>query len=105
MGWISDIADYVTDRILMGLVGAACGTLGLAADAIMAVDKIIITIKGIITHEKLKEKMKEHGVDKNLIDRVDTCENIVSFRDLETESQYEVKGDGISSEIKVGSSI
>ena len=106
MGWItdkiSDIADVVTDGVLMGLVVVAGGTLGLVADAVMALDEIIITIKGIITPEKLEEKKKEYELKKIAIDNVNTCKNVVRFCDMETGNLYKVEGDGISNKIREG---
>lgn len=77
----------------------------IIAGLIAAVAVTVIVVSGIIDKQKLKDEAEKLGIEKAVVDRADHCENIVRFRDLSTGVQYDVKGDGISNEITVGSYI
>lgn len=64
-----------------------------------------IVISGIITKRKLKDKMREKGVENALIQEINTCTNTMSLYDLDTETEYEVQGDGIADELQEGDCI
>lgn len=106
MGWIidkiSDIADNVTDGILMGLVSAAGATLGLVVDAIDVIDEITVRIKGIITRERAEEEARSHGLENAIIEMADKETNTISIADWDRKKRVRMSGDGISDDIEAG---
>lgn len=80
--------------IVRGLVVAA------AATAVATV--ITICISGMITKTKLRKALEEKGVKNALIEKVDSCTNQVSLKDLDNETRYEVKGDSVDYDVDEG---
>lgn len=70
---------------------------GLAAAA--TVSAIVIVIRGVITKNRIREKMREEGIRRMIVQKVDECSNIVKLEDLNSDKTIEIQGDGISSEI------
>lgn len=82
--------------MLFGLLGRA---LLLAAGAAV-VAGIVIYISGIITEEKLREKLKEKGIESALINDIDRCTNVIKLTDMDTDETIEVHGDDIDYDIE-----
>lgn len=76
--------------IIAGILGAA------------AVGAIIVYVTGTINRNKIKEKMREQGVKNAIIDSINNCDNVVSLRDIENDTQYEIHGDDIDYNIDEG---
>ncbi len=76
----------------------------LIRGAIMAaaLSAIVIVVNGIISKDVAKQKMREKGVDKFIVDKIDKCTNTMSIKDLESSNTYELKGDGIGYDIFEG---
>ena len=70
---------------MAGLVGAAV---------------ITIVVRGLITRQRLKEELARQGLKEAIADAVDRCTNVVDLRDLETGNRVQVKGDGISYDVR-----
>ncbi len=77
------------DWILAGAVGVA----------------VIIIIRGIITHNKLRKAMKKKNVEKSIVKSVNHCTNEVTLEDLNTRKRYVVKGSDVGDDVKFGNYI
>ena len=62
-------------------------------------------VKGIIDKKALQEKMYQEAIKTAILTLVNTCENRVRLKDLAGDSEIELRGDGISSELKEGQEI
>lgn len=62
----------------------------------------VICISGMITKAKLRKAMEEKGIKNAVIEKIDSCTNQVSLKDLENGTRYEIKGDGIDCDVDVG---
>lgn len=79
--------------------------LGLAAAALIAAAVVTVVVDGIITKRELREKMREEGMKRAVIDMIDNSNNTIKLKDLDSDKVMEVKGDGISDEISQGDCI
>ena len=59
-----------------------------------------IVINGIITKNKLIQKLKEKGINQAVVTMANRSTNVVKLDDLFSDATIEVKGDGISSDIR-----
>lgn len=75
---------------------------GLIVAAATTAVATIIYISGMITKAKLGKVMEEKGVKNAVIEKIDSCTNQVSLKDLENGTRYEVKGDGIDCDVDEG---
>lgn len=69
--------------------------LGLAAVAVG-----VIIIDGIVTKNRIKEKMRERGIKDAIIIEVDNCENKIKLKDLHSSDELEIQGDELDYDIK-----
>ncbi len=74
----------------------------IIAGLLAAAAAIVIVVDGIIDKQKLKEAARNEGVKNAIVERANQCENCVTIKDLDSGQKYDVKGDGISDEIKAG---
>ncbi len=77
----------------------------LAAAAVAAVTTIVIYIADTITRPKLKEKLREKGIEDAVIEKIDYCNNVVSVKDLDSDKMLEIHGDDVSYELDEGDRI
>ncbi len=61
-----------------------------------------ITVKGIIDRKKLKEEMLKKQIRAALIKKVDNAESVVKLQDLDSSEEFQLKGEGIASDIREG---
>ncbi len=80
-------------KILLGL--AVAGVVGAAA----------VVIKGVIDKRKIKEELAKKNINKAIIDMINKTDNVITLKDLENYSEFEIKGDGISDELYEGQTI
>ena len=71
--------------LLAGLVGAAVITL---------------VVCGWITRQKIREVLAERGIKRALVNAANSCTNVVTLTDLENRNTIEIKGDGISYDVR-----
>lgn len=80
-------------KILLGL--AVAGAVGAAA----------VIIKGVIDKRKIKQELAKKNINKAIIDMINKTDNVITLKDLENYSEFEIKGDGISDELYEGQTI
>ena len=71
--------------LLTGLVGVAV---------------ISLVVCGIITRYKLKMTLGQQGIKQAVINAVDTCSNVVTLTDLENRNTIQIRGDGVSYDVR-----
>jgi len=86
--------------VLGGLLAAGVAVNSINMTVRMA-PRIIENIKGIINQIKLKMKLKDLGVEKAMVKKIDTCKNVVSVEDLNSGNEIEIHGDGIDDSVYV----
>lgn len=61
-------------------------------------------ISGIITRNKIRETLKNNSENINdaIITQINNCTNEISIKDLYSNCEYTIQGDGISNEIYNG---
>lgn len=70
--------------ILLGLATAAVG---------------VIVISGMVTKNRIKEKMRERGMKEAIITEINNCTNTVKLEDLESDDTLEIRGDELDYEL------
>lgn len=70
--------------ILLGLATAAVG---------------VIVISGIVTKNRIKEKLRERGIRDGLITSINNCTNTVKLEDLYSDKTLEIRGDELDDEL------
>ena len=68
---------------------------GLATAAVVG-----IVVYGLITKQKIREQLAQNGIKKAIVNAVDNCSNVVILTDLENNNTIEVRGDGVSYDIR-----
>lgn len=68
--------------------------LGLLATAV-----VVVVINGIITKSRIKEEMVKQDMNRAVIEKIDTCQNKVSLKDLESGKVLEIQGDDVAYEL------
>lgn len=86
------------------MLGLALRVL-LAAAAVTAVAAVVVYVAGTITRSKLKEKLRENGIDDALIKAIDRCDNVVTIKDMDSDKALEIHGDDVSYELIEGDRI
>lgn len=86
------------------MLGLALRVL-LAAAAVGTVAAIVIYVTGTITRSKLKDKLRENGIEDALIEAIDYCDNVVSIKDMDSDKTLEVHGDDVDYELNKGDRI
>ena len=71
--------------ILLGLATAAVG---------------VVVISGIVSKNRIKEKMKDRGMHDALITEINRCTNTVKLEDLYSDKTLEIRGDGLDYELE-----
>lgn len=66
---------------------------------------ITVVVIGEITKAKAKQKMAENGLKNAMVEAVYHNTNEVKLKDLDSGQEMMVQGDGISSELRVGTKI
>ena len=72
--------------VLTGLVGA------------VAIGAIAIVISGILTKEKISERISNDAIVKS----INNCTNTITLEELENDTVYEIRGDDIADDIEEG---
>ena len=70
--------------ILFGLATAAVG---------------VVVISGIVSKSRIREKMREKGMQKALIKEINNCTNTVKLEDLYNNETLEIRGDDLDSDL------
>ena len=70
--------------ILLGLATAAVG---------------VVVISGIVNKSRIREKMREKGMEEALITEINNCTNTVKLEDLYTDETLEIRGDDLDSDL------
>lgn len=86
------------------MLGLALRVL-LAAAAVATVAAIVIYVSGTITRSKLKEKLRENGIEDAMIKAIDWCDNVVSIEDLDSDKTLEIHGDDVDYDLDEGDRI
>ena len=86
--------------LLVAAAGAAATAVVVTAAAAIAV-----YIDGTITQSRLKEKLREKGVEDAVIKAIDHCDNVVTIEDMDSDKTVEIHGDGVSFDLSVGDRI
>lgn len=71
--------------ILLGLATAAVG---------------VVVISGIVSKSRIREKMRDRGMEKALITEINNCTNTVKLEDLYSDKTLEIRGDDLDYELK-----
>lgn len=71
--------------ILLGLLTATVG---------------VIVISGVVTKNRIKEKMREKEIEKVLIEQIDRCRNTAKLKDLDSGDTIEIQGDELDDELE-----
>lgn len=85
-----------------GLFGFLLKALGFGFLAVIlgiTTAAIVIHIKGIITHQKLKEELQKKNMKGAIVTLIDRTKNQVSLKDLDGGKILEIHGDGISDDL------
>ena len=69
--------------------------LGLAACAVG-----VIVINGMVTKNRIREKMQEKGFTEMLVTEINECTNTVKLEDLYSDETIEIRGDELSDELE-----
>ncbi len=69
--------------------------LGLAATAVG-----VIVISGMVTKSRIKEKMREKGMEEAIITEINNCTNTVKLEDLYSDNTLEIQGDELDYELE-----
>lgn len=69
--------------------------LGLAATAVG-----VIVISGMVTKSRIKEKMREKGMEEAIITEINNCTNTVKLEDLYSDNILEIQGDDLDYELE-----
>lgn len=67
--------------------------------AAVATAAIVIYVKGRVTKQKIREQLKEKGVETAVINMINSCNNTVSVKDWESDQEYEIRGDDVDSSL------
>lgn len=68
--------------------------LGLATVAVG-----VIIISGVVTKARIKEKMKERGIEMAIITSINNCTNTVKLEEFGSDKTIEIRGDDLDSEL------
>ncbi len=71
--------------ILFGLAAAAVG---------------VVVISGIVSKNRIKEKMRENGIKDAIIMEINKCSNTVKLESLYGEETLEIRGDDLDDELE-----
>lgn len=88
----------------IGIIPAIfAATAGIFAAA--AVATIVIYITGVITREKIKQKLKAEGIGDIIVKEIDKCTNVISAEELyrdgvSAKRNVRLYGDGITDSIR-----
>ncbi len=77
----------------------------LAAAAVATVAAVVVYVAGTITRSKLKDKLRENGVEDAIIKAIDYCDNVVTVEDMDSDKTIEIHGDDVSYELDEGDRI
>ncbi len=77
----------------------------LAAAAVATVAAVVVYVAGTITRSKLKDKLRENGVEDAIIKAIDYCDNVVTVEDMDSDKTIEIHGDDVSYELDEGNRI
>lgn len=74
----------------------------LAAAAVATVAATVIYVSGTITRSKLKEKLRDNGIEDAMIKAIDYCDNVVTLEDMDSDKTLEIHGDDVDNELDEG---
>lgn len=77
----------------------------LAAATVAAVAAIEIYVSGTITRAKLKEKLRDNGIEDAIIKAIDYCDNVVTLEDMDSDKTLEIHGDDVDYDLDEGDRI
>lgn len=77
----------------------------LAAAAVATVAAVVIYVAGTITRSKLKDKLRENGIEDAMIKAVDYCDNVVKLEDMDSDKTLEIHGDDVDYDLDEGDRI
>ncbi len=77
----------------------------LAAAAVATVAAVVVYVAGTITRSKLKDKLRENGVEDAIIKAIDYCDNVVTVENMDSDKTIEIHGDDVSYELDEGNRI
>lgn len=69
--------------------------LGLAAAAVG-----VVVISGIVSKNRIKEKMRENGIKDAIITEINNCTNTVKLESLYGDETLEIRGDDLDDELE-----
>lgn len=55
----------------------------------------VIIISGIVNKQRIKEKMRERGLEEAMITEINNCTNTVKLEDLYSDETIEIRGDDL----------
>lgn len=73
--------------------------------ALLAAATVVVYVAGTITRSKIEDKLKENGIKDAMIDTINSCDNVISVKDLDSDKTLEIHGDDISYELNEGDRI
>lgn len=68
--------------------------LGIAATAVG-----VVIISGMVTKNRIREKLRERGFKMAMITVIDTCTNTVKLEDFGNDKTIEIRGDALDNEL------
>ena len=86
------------------ILGLALRVL-LAAATVATVAAIVVYVTGTITRAKLKEKLRENGIEEAMIETIERCNNVVSVKDWDSDKTLEIHGDDVDYDLDEGDRI
>lgn len=60
----------------------------------------VIIISGMVTKNRIKEKMRERGIEMAMITMIDKCTNTVKLEELGSDKTIEIRGDDLDYELE-----
>lgn len=74
--------------------------LGWVLLGLAAVTAGIIVISGMVTKNRIKEKMRERGIKDAILTGIDNCDNTVKLENLLGGETLEIRGDELDDDLK-----
>ena len=59
-----------------------------------------VVVKGIIDKKKIREEMLKKNIKEALISKVNNSASKITLKDLDSSEEFEIRGDGIASDIR-----
>jgi hypothetical protein len=76
--------------------------LGWILLGLLATATIVVVISGCINKSKVKETVQDKNLQGGVVEMVDRCRNVVKWKDLNSDQEYEMQGESVGDDIHEG---